>query len=61
MSYGEARIAALQRKQQSLDGQIDNERNRPSPSPPKLVELRREKLRVRDELNRLRSRRAFAG
>ncbi len=55
MQYGEARIAALQLKHQTLEGQIDAERSRPQPDASRLVELRWEKLRIKDELDRLQS------
>ena len=55
MQYSEARIAALQLKHQTLEGQIDAERSRPQPDASGLVELRWEKLRIKDELGRLQS------
>ncbi len=60
MQYGEARIAALQRKHQALEGQIDAEQSRPQPDAPRLVELRREKLRIKDEIGRLQAQMVFA-
>ncbi len=60
MQYGEARIAALERKHRTLESQIDVERGRPQVSAPRLVELRREKLRIKDEIGRLQSQMVFA-
>ena len=55
MSYGEARMAALRQKCQNLDGQIDHERCRRTPSDTRLAALKHEKSRVRDELGRIQS------
>lgn len=55
MLYGEARLAALRRKRQSLQGLIDQEQRRPTPSNTKLVELEHEKLRIIDEIGRLQT------
>lgn len=55
MVYGEARLAALRRRHQSLQGLIDREQRRPTPSNPKLVELKHEKLRIIDEIGRLQT------
>ncbi len=60
MQYGEARIAALERKNRTLEGQIDVEQGRPRVNVPRLVELRREKLRIKDEIGRLQSQLVFA-
>ena len=60
MQYGEARIAALERKHRALEGEIDVERGRPLVNAPRLVELRREKLRIKDEIGRLQSQLVFA-
>ena len=60
MQYGEARIAALERKYRTLEGEIDVERGRPQIDAPRLVELRREKLRIKDEIGRLQSQMVFA-
>ena len=60
MQYGEARIAALERKNRTLEGQIDAEQGRPLIDAPRLVELRREKLRIKDEIGRLQSQLVFA-
>ena len=60
MQYGEARIAALERKHRMLEGEIDVEQGRPRLDAPRLVELRREKLRIKDEIGRLQSQLVFA-
>ena len=60
MQYGEARIAALERKHRTLESQIGVEQGRPLVSAPRLVELRREKLRIKDEIGRLQSQMVFA-
>ena len=56
MLYGEARLAALRRKHQSLIGKIDQERNLPRPDNPRLVELKHAVLRVTDEIGRVQTR-----
>ena len=56
MLYGEARLAALRRKHQSLLCKIDQERSRPRPDNPRLVELKHEVLRVMDEIGRVQTR-----
>ncbi len=60
MQYGEARIAALERKHRTLGSEIDVEQGRPQVNAPRLVELRREKLRIKDEIGRLQSQLVFA-
>ncbi len=60
MRYGEARIAALERKHRMLESQIDVEQGRPQVNASRLVELRREKLRIKDEIGRLQSQMVFA-
>ena len=60
MSYGEARMAGLRQKCQTLDGQIDKERGRPAPNDARLADLRREKARARDELGRIQSKHLMA-
>ncbi len=60
MQYGEARIAALERKHRTLEGVIDVEQGRSPVNAPRLVELRREKLRIKDEIGRLQSQLVFA-
>ena len=56
MLYGEARLAALRRTHQSLLGKIDQERRRPTPDNPRLVELKREIMRVSNEIGRVQTR-----
>ncbi len=60
MRYGEARIAALERKHRMLESQIYVEQGRPQVNASRLVELRREKLRIKDEIGRLQSQMVFA-
>ena len=60
MLYGEARLAALRRKHQSLIGNIDQERNLRRPDNPHLVELKRQILRVTDEIGRVQTRKMDA-
>ena len=60
MQYGEARIAALERKHRTLESQIDVEQGRPQVNASRLVELKREKLRIKDEIGRLQSQMVFA-
>ena len=56
MLYGEARLAALRRKRQSLLSNMDEELSRPRPDNPRLVELKHEVLRVTDEIGRVQTR-----
>lgn len=56
MLYGEARLAALRRKHQSLIGEIDQELSRPRLDNPRLVELKHEVVRVTDEIGRVQTR-----
>lgn len=46
-------IAELSRRHQSLEKQIETERLRPSSDPLKIVELKRKKLQVKDEMERM--------
>ena len=56
MLYGEARLAALRRKRQSLLSNIDEELSRPRQDNPRLVELKHALLRVTDEIGRVQTR-----
>lgn len=56
MLYCEARLAALQSKRQSLIGKIDQERNRPTPDNSRMIDLKRQILRVTDEIGRVQTR-----
>jgi hypothetical protein len=56
MLYCEARLAALRRKHQSLIGKIDQERNRPTPDNSRMVDLKRQIMRVTNEIGRVQTR-----
>lgn len=56
MLYCEARLAALQSKRLSLIGKIDQERNRPTPDNSRMIDLKRQILRVTDEIGRVQTR-----
>ncbi len=45
------RIVSLQGKHASLDREIVEENQRPHPDDTRLHELKREKLRIKDEIN----------
>ncbi len=51
----QARIESLTTRHASLEGRIFEEDNRPRPDDSKLSKLKLEKLRLKDELERLRS------
>ncbi|GIX13520.1 MAG: DUF465 domain-containing protein [Paracoccaceae bacterium] len=48
-----AHLAELRRKHEALASQIEAEANRPGSDHLKLTELKREKLRLKDEIARL--------
>lgn len=48
------RIVSLQGKHASLDREIVEENQRPHPDDTRLHELKREKLRIKDEINVMR-------
>ena len=50
----EARTASLSQRHASIDRALDDEANRPLPDPTVIAKLKREKLRLKDEINRLR-------
>ena len=49
----EARVTALSSKHAYLDNAIDQEAHRPSPDYVRITEMKREKLRIKDEIVRL--------
>ena len=49
----ETRVTALSSKHIYLDHAIDQEEHRPSPDYIRITELKREKLRLKDEIFRL--------
>ena len=55
MEYGEARVAALQRKRQLLEGDILKEQGFAEPDNPKLCALKSKRLKVIDQIGRLQT------
>lgn len=49
----DARLDALRSRHHSLEEEIDQENQRPHPDDARLAELKREKLRLKDEIERL--------
>ncbi len=49
----EAHITELRHRHKSLESQIDKERSRPLIDDVKITELKRKKLQIKDEINRL--------
>jgi hypothetical protein len=49
----EDRMHSLQHKHASLEVEIKQETRRPSPDPSSIARLKREKLRLKDEMARL--------
>ncbi len=47
------RVDALKTKHAALDAALDNEARRPSPDSTAVAELKRQKLKIKDELRRL--------
>ena len=47
------RIAALRQRHAALDDQIHEESTRPHPDDERIAELKREKLRIKDEMERV--------
>lgn len=47
----EERVAALKAKHQALDDRIQQEEQRPHPDENMLHQLKREKLRIKDEMS----------
>lgn len=52
-----ARLRSLQERHASLEARIAEEDSRPRPDSEALQKLKREKLRLKEEMERLRSRR----
>jgi hypothetical protein len=59
MEYDEARLAALQRRRQLLEGDILKEQSLVAPDNPKLCELKSKRLRVIDQIGRLQTQSAL--
>ncbi len=51
----QSRFEALQTRHASLDARIDAEVQRPLPDSDELTKLKREKLRIKEEMERLRA------
>lgn len=49
----ESHLSALVEKHHSLEGEIDTELHRPAPDQMRITTLKREKLRIKDEISRL--------
>ena len=50
----EAHLTALESKHSDLEHKIDGELHRPSPDQSRLTSLKREKLRLKEEIDRLK-------
>ena len=48
-----SRLAAMRRRHRTLDARVADEQNRPRPDATLLQKLKREKLRLKDELSRI--------
>jgi hypothetical protein len=51
----EAHLSALETKHHRLESEIDSELHRPSPDQSRLTSLKREKLRLKEEISKLQS------
>ncbi|MFA5123431.1 YdcH family protein [Zavarzinia sp.] len=49
----QARTASLSQRHASIDRELTAEEHRPMPDPSIIAKLKREKLRIKDELNRI--------
>jgi hypothetical protein len=49
----DARLNALRTRHKELDDALDQENQRPHPDDNRIAELKREKLRLKDEIERL--------
>lgn len=52
----EDRIQALREKHAALDAQIEEENQRPHPDDDRIAQLKRQKLRIKDEIHEISSR-----
>ena len=52
---GEEHLTALETKHHDLEAKIDDEMHRPAPDQFRLTTLKREKLRIKDEIAKLES------
>ena len=52
---GEAHLTSLENKHHTLETQIDAELHRPAPDQSRLTTLKREKLRIKEEISRYQS------
>ena len=50
----DARLVSLSEKHRELDRRIDEEQERPTADPLKIAEWKRQKLHLKDEMERLR-------
>ena len=55
MGYSEARLAALQRKRQLLEGDIFKEQSFAEPDNPKICVLKSKRLKVIDQISRIQT------
>jgi hypothetical protein len=53
MATADGRIDALKVKHQQIDDTLQSETSRPLPDDTAIASLKREKLRLKDEINRL--------
>lgn len=51
----EAHLATLEKKHGALEAELHSAMNHPSTNDERLVEIKRRKLRLKDEIERLRS------
>ena len=51
----ESHLSALLAKHQNLEGEIDGELHRPAPDQARLTSLKREKLKIKEEITRLQT------
>jgi len=54
MATADGRIDALKLKHQQIDDTLQSETSRPFPDDSAIASLKKEKLRLKDEINRLR-------
>ena len=51
----EGRIAELERKHKALEEALSEEEKHPAPNDAKITEMKREKLKIKEELEKLKS------